>query len=28
VSIIAESTPSECVVLYAAQLLALSSGGS
>lgn len=28
VSIIAESTPSECVVLYAAQLLALSGGGS
>jgi len=28
VSIIAESTPSECVVLYAAQLLALSGNGS
>lgn len=28
VNIIAESTPSECVVLYAAQLLALSGGGS
>ncbi|HEU4580020.1 MAG TPA: DUF4423 domain-containing protein [Polyangiaceae bacterium] len=28
VSIIAESAPSECVVLYAAQLLALSGGGS
>lgn len=28
VSIIAESTPSECVLLYSAQLLALSGGGS